>query len=104
LTALAPDVVWLLPAAFVSGVTAGGIDLGLFDMLLAACPEGRQPTFAAGSAVFTNLAITIGPLLGAAMAQGWSTQAALFAIGAIQAVSTLAFLLLPGREQEQPAL
>jgi MFS family permease len=100
MTALAPDVFWLLPAAFVAGITAGGIELGLFDMLLAACPEGRQPTFAAGSAVFTNLAITVGPLLGAAMAQQWTTQVALFAIAGVQAFATLAFLLLPGREQE----
>jgi MFS family permease len=103
LTALAPDANWLLPAAAVWGLSAAGIDLGLFDMLLAACPEGRQPTFAAGSAMFTNLAITVGPLLGAAMAQGWNTQAALFAIGGIQALATLAFLLLPGRGQEHLA-
>jgi MFS family permease len=100
LTALAPDPVWLLPAAFVAGITAGGIDLGLFDMLLGACPEGRQPTFAAGSAVFTSIAVTIGPLLGAALAQSSSTRTALFIIGAAQAVATLGFLLLPSREQE----
>jgi MFS family permease len=104
LTALASDAYWLLPAAAVWGLTAAGIDLGLFDMLLAACPEGRQPTFAAGSAVFASVAVTIGPLLGAAMAQNWSTQAALVAIGGVQAASTLAFLLLPGRDQEDHAL
>ncbi len=104
LTALAPNEYWLLPAAFVSGITAGGIDLGLFDMLLAACPEGRQPTFAAGSAVFTSMAVTVGPLLGAAMAQSASTRTALFIIGGLQAIATLGFLLLPSREQENHEL
>jgi len=100
LTALAPSAFWLLPVAVVWGLTLAGIDLGLFDMLLAACPEGRQPTFAAGSAVFASIAVTIGPLIGAALAQGWNTRMALFVIGGMQAASTLAFLLLPGRDHD----
>jgi MFS family permease len=100
LTALAPSVQWLLPVALVWGVTAGGLDLGLFDMLLAACPAGRQPSFAAASSTCASVAVTVGPLMGAALAQTWNTRSALLAIAVLQLIATLAFLLLPGRQAE----
>jgi len=102
-TALAPSMQWLLPAAVVWGFSMSGLDIGLFDMLLAACPEGRQPRFAGGANMLASVAITVGPLLGAALAQGLGTRTALFVIAGVQAAGTLFFLLLPGREQEGKA-
>jgi len=100
LTALAPSMQWLLPAAVVWGLTIGGIELGLFDMLLAACPEGRQPSFAAAGSMTSSLGVMIGPLLGAALAGVAGITTALFAVGLLQMAATAGFLLLPSREEE----
>ncbi|MCX6027984.1 MAG: MFS transporter [Chloroflexi bacterium] len=100
LTALAPTPAWLLPAAVIWGLTAAGVDIGLFDMLLAACPEGKMPSFAAAANVITSIASSVGPLLGAALAQGIGTRSALLVIGGLQAVAAASFLLLPNRQQE----
>ncbi len=103
LTALAPSVEWLLPAAAVWGFTAGGIDIGLFDMLLISSPPGRLPSFAALAQMLNSIVLAAGPLLGAALA-GWiGTQTALLVIGALQLAGTAFFLLLPNRKQEQEA-
>ncbi len=100
LTALAPAPQWLLPAAVVWGFTVSGIDIGFFDLLLATCPEGRQPSFAAAANMLASVAITLGPLLGAGLAQVLGIQSALFAIGGLQAAATAFFVLLPGQEWE----
>jgi MFS family permease len=99
-TALAGRVEWLLPAAVIWGFCASGLDIGLFDMLLAACPEGRQPSFAATANMLVSAVAFVGPLLGAALAQSLNTRAALFIIGALQLASIVFFRLLPSREQE----
>ena len=44
LTALAPSVAWLLPAAVLWGFTVSGVDIGLFDMMLISSPAGRMPS------------------------------------------------------------
>jgi MFS family permease len=100
LTALAPTMEWLLPAALLWGFTIAGTDLGFFDMLLAACPDGRQPSFTAASNMLVSVATTVGPLLGAVLADGLGTRSALLVIGILQVASAAFFLLLPGREQE----
>ncbi len=76
------------------------MDIGLFDMLLAVCPDGRQPSFAAAAQMLMSVVSFVAPLMGAALAQGWNVQAALFVIGGLQLVSVSLFLLLPSREQE----
>jgi MFS family permease len=101
LTALAPSVVWLLPAAVLWGFTVSGIDIGLFDMLLISSPAGRMPSFAALANVLNNVSLAIGPLLGAALAGLVGTRTALLVIGGLQLFATLGFLLLPNREQEK---
>jgi MFS family permease len=98
LTAAAPSVQWLLPAAVLWGFTASGVDIGLFDMLLAVCPEGKQPRFAAAANTLSSVTMTVGPLLGAALAAVLTTRGALYAIGGLQLLATLAFLLLPVNE------
>ncbi len=100
LTALAPAMQWLLPVAVLWGFAAAGVDIGLFDMLLAVCPDGRQPSFAAAAQMLMSVVSFVAPLMGAALAQGWNVQAALFVIGGLQLVSASLFLLLPSREQE----
>ncbi len=97
-TALAPSVIWLLPAAVLWGFAVSGIDLGLFDMLLAVCPEGKQPRFAAAANTLSSIAITLGPILGAGLAEAITTRGALFVSGALQFAGTFAFLLLPKHE------
>jgi len=94
-TALIPSAIWLLAVAVIWGLTVGGIDVGLFDMMLHFCPQQRQPRFAAVYQIVANLAIFVGPLLGAALARATSINAALIIAGAAQIVMTIPFLVLP---------
>ncbi len=100
LTALAPTAQWLLPAALLWGFVIGGLDIGFFDMLLASCPEGRQPSFAAAANVLLSVATSVGPLLGAGLASAIGIRAALLGIAALQLATVALFPLLPSREQE----
>lgn len=101
LTALAPTVEWLLPVALLWGLTISGIDIGLFDMLLISAPAGRMPSFSALANVLNNIALAIGPLLGAGLAGLVGIRTALLIIGGLQLAATAGFLLLPNREQER---
>ena len=101
LTAWAPSFQWLLPVAALWGFSVAGIDIGLFDMLLISAPAGRAPSFAAAANMLTSIALTIGPLLGAALAGVVGTRQALLICGGLQIIGTLFFLLLPNRDQEQ---
>jgi MFS family permease len=96
MTALSPSALWLLPAAAVWGLTASGLDIGLFDLMLASCPERRQPLFAAFWSMAANTAIFAGPLLGAAVSDATSLSTALIVAGAAQVLTTIPFVLLPG--------
>jgi len=95
LTALAPSAPWLLPVAAVWGITAAGVDIGLFDLMLAACPEHRQPLFAAVWSMAANAAVFAGPLLGAALSNATTIATALIIAGIAQWVMTLPFSTLP---------
>lgn len=95
MTALSPTAPWLLPAAFVWGITAAGVDIGLFDLMLAACPEQRQPLFAAVWSMAANAAIFAGPLLGAALSNATTIATALIIAGIAQWVTTIPFSALP---------
>jgi predicted MFS family arabinose efflux permease len=103
LTALAPSVAWLLPAALLWGLTISGIDIGLFDMLLLSAPADRMPSFSALANVLNNVALAIGPLLGAALAGAVGLRGALLVIGGLQLLATAGFFLLPNRAQETAA-
>ena len=94
-TALSPSGIWLLPAAAIWGLTASGINIGLFDIMLAAMPDERQPLFAAVWNMIANGAIFIGPLLGAALAQSTSRGTALLIAGFVQLATTIPFVFLP---------
>jgi len=95
MTALSPNAFWLLPAVAFWGLTASGLDIGLFDLMLASCPERRQPLFAAFWSMAVNMAIFAGPLLGAALSDATSLTTALIVAGIAQALTTIPFVLLP---------
>jgi MFS family permease len=95
MTGLSPNGWWLLPAAAVWGLTAAGLDVGLFDMMLASCPQERGPLFAAVWSMMANAAIFAGPLLGAAFADATSIATALIIAGGAQLLMTLPFFGLP---------
>ncbi len=102
-TGLSTSVEWLLPAAVIWGVGVAGIDIGLVDMLLATCPEGRQPTFIAIGNLLASAESFAGPLIGAALAPLIGIQTALLLSGLLVLASLVCFSLLPNREQEQAA-
>jgi MFS family permease len=102
-TALAPSAPWLLPAAFIWGLSMSGTDIGFFDMLLATCPPGRQPSFAATSNMLVSVVTFAGPLLGGLLAALAGLRPALFIAGALQLGTTAFFFLLPDREHESIA-
>lgn len=95
MTALSPSAVWLLPAAAVWGITVAGLDMGIFDLMLASIPGKRQPLFAGAYSMVANTCIFLGPLLGAALGQATSTGTALIVAGILQVVTTIPFLFLP---------
>ncbi|MHB0856884.1 MAG: MFS transporter [Anaerolineae bacterium] len=94
-TGLTHTTFWLFPAAAIWGLTASGVDVGLFDLMLAGFPKDRQPLFAAVWSIAANLAIFLGPLLGAALSDATSLSMALIIGGIAQIVTTLPFLALP---------
>ena len=102
-TALAPTAVWLLPVALLWGIFVAAIDIGLVDMLLLACPEGRQPSFIGMANVLASAELFIGPLIGAALAGAIGVPAALIVSGVLQILSGAFFVLLPSRADEQRA-
>jgi MFS family permease len=94
-TALSPSALWLLPAAVLWGLSAPGIDLGLFDLMLASCPDERQPLFGAVWSIAANLAMFVGPLLGARLGDWLGMGTALMVVAGVQVLSTAPFLALP---------
>lgn len=94
-TALSPSAIWLLPAAAIWGLTASGINISLFDIMLTAMPDERQPLFAAVWNMIANGAVFVGPFLGAALAQSTSRGTALLIAGLLQMVMTVPFIFLP---------
>jgi len=94
-SAALPSAVWLVPVAVLWGLSAPGIDVGLFDLLLHACPPGKEARFVSVNQFTANVAIFVGPLLGVALASVTSVRIALAVAGALQVVTTAGFRLLP---------
>ena len=95
LTSFAREAVWLLPIAVIWGLTVSGIDIGLFDLMLAAIPKQRQPLFAAVWSMVSNAAMFLGPMIGASLADATSTGTALIIAGVAQTLTIIPFILLP---------
>jgi len=95
MTALSPSPWWLLPAAVLWGVSVPGVDLGLFDLMLGACPEERQPLFGAVWSMVASLAMFAGPLIGAWLGAAMGLAPGLMVVAALQLVTTAPFVVLP---------
>jgi len=94
-TALIPSAPWLLPVAVIWGLALSGVDLGLYDLMLAASPKDKMPRLSSVLSLVSNAAAFIGPMLGVMLSNATSVRTALLVIGAIQLLSTLTFRLLP---------
>lgn len=95
ITGLSRTAFGLLSAAAVWGLMAAGVDIGLFDLMLASCPNERRPLFAAVWSMVANGAMFLGPLLGARLSMTVGIGAALLIAGVAQIVTTAPFLALP---------
>jgi len=94
-TALIPSAPWLLPVAVIWGVALSGVDMGLFDLMLAAAPKDKMPRLSSVLNLVSNAAAFIGPMLGVMLSNATSVRTALLVIGALQLLSTITFRLLP---------
>ena len=94
-SALTPTAGWLPAIAVIWGLSAPGIDIGLFDLFLSACPRGREARLASLHQFAVNLAMFVGPLVGVALANATSTRTALVVAAGLQALTILPFALLP---------
>ena len=94
-TALIPSAPWLLPVAVIWGVALSGVDMGLFDLMLAVAPKDKMPRLSSVLNLVSNAAAFIGPMLGVMLSNATSIRTALLVIGAIQLLSTITFRLLP---------
>ena len=95
-TALIPSALWLPAVALVWGIAASGVDIGLFDLMLAAAPRDRMPRLASLLKLAVSAASFVGPLLGVALSEATSVRTALIIVGVIQLVTVIGFRLLPG--------
>jgi len=89
MTALAPNQYWLLPAAAVWGLFAGGISISFFEALFETTLPEKRPSFAALNAVFANLAIFVGPLIGSALLDLIGMQGTFYVAGAMHLAGAL---------------
>ena len=95
ITGLSRSPAMLFPAAAVWGLTASGIDVGLFDLMLGTIPQQRKPLFIAFWSLAANTAVFVGPLIGAQLSQALGAGTALIVCGVTQAVTTALFVFLP---------
>jgi MFS family permease len=97
LTAAAPTVEWLLPAALIWGLFASGIDMSLFEGLLEVCPADRRAEFVAVNTFVANLILFGAPLLGAAMAEVMGIRPVLWIAAALHLAAVGAVVVLARR-------
>src|SRR5581483_3698707 len=83
LTAASPSVEWLLPAAFIWGLFASGIDMRLFEGLLEVCPTDRRAEFVAVNTFVANAIVFVAPILGASLADLFGIRPVLYLAAAL---------------------
>jgi MFS family permease len=94
-TAVIPSASWLPLIATIWGIAVSGIDLGLFDLMLAFAPRDKMPRLSSVLDLVSNGAALVGPVLGVMLSSATSLQVALLVIGVVQLLSTATFGLLP---------
>jgi hypothetical protein len=110
LTGLTHSVPPLVIYAGLAGIFNAGIDLVLFDILLATCPKRHTASYIAVYQMTTYVAAFAAPLLGTFLAGALGYGPALFAGGGLRFVGAALFVLLgvgvvaaPARPAELPA-
>jgi len=100
LTAAAPSVEWLLPAALVWGLFASGIDMSLFEGLLDVCPAERRSEFVAVNTFVANGIAFVAPMAGAWLAVSIGIRPVLWLSAGLHlaTVGVVAYLALRRRQ------
>ncbi len=99
-TALTGSVHMLVVYAAIAGLCIAGLDLVLFDVLLAACPKEQQASFVGVQQMVHNGAIFFGPLLGTLLADRIGIVPALLTAAAMRLVAFgLFYALRVGTEE-----
>jgi len=87
--------VWLVPVALVWGLAMSGVNIGLFNVMLASAPKEKMPRLAAVLNLVASAAASVGPLLGVALSQATSIRTAILIIGALTILSTIPLRVVP---------
>jgi MFS family permease len=93
-TGLIPSAPWIVPVALIWGFATSGVNIGLFNIMLASVPTERMPRLSAVLNLVSSAAATIGPLLGVGLSQATSTRTALLIIGGLTILATIPFRVL----------
>ena len=93
-TALAPNLVWLIPISILGGLSWAGCNLALFNQMLGVCPADHRPTYVALYTSLINVTAFVGPLLGANLANWVGLRPTFVLSGGIRLIGALLFLVL----------
>ena len=91
LTSLVTAQTWLPLVAITWGFFIAGIDLSVFDTLLAVCPAQRRPTFFSVNTLLSSLTIFLAPMLGSLLADWIDIRPVFWIAGGTQVVAALLF-------------
>jgi MFS family permease len=94
LTGLTSSVPALVVYAGLAGIFMAGIDLVLFDILLATCPQRHSASYIALYQTTTYVATFAAPILGTFMAEQIGYAPALFVSGGLRFAGALLFVLM----------
>jgi MFS family permease len=67
LTAVAPNVEWILFVSFIGGVFTPGFGLAFFNGLLEVCPEENRASYIAGYSTLVNFAAFVSPMIASSL-------------------------------------
>lgn len=91
LTSLVREQTWLPLVALTWGFFVAGIDLSIFDTLLAVCPAQRRPTFFSCNTLLSSLTIFLAPMVGSVLAEWLGIRVAFWIAGGIHVLAALLF-------------
>lgn len=104
LTALAPDLYWLLPINLIGGVATSGVLLLVLNTLLEVAPAERRPVFLAVNQALVAVSATLAPLVGGWLMDWLPIRPALFVGTSLRLLvgvgAWMALDRVEGRQQE----